>query len=482
MNQFSSVLINLEENSQNLFNKSSISHSDPIVINHLKCSIGQNWAIACSGGADSIFALLLVYQLFPENRKNLTVIHYNHRLRGLDSEYDQNFVNEIANALNLNFNSENAESAKRMDEGFLRDQRRKFFCRVMIENQAKILIQGHNLDDVAETMLWRIPRGVGIEGLSSPKPINRYKSFYFVRPILSYPRDEIRRLLNLNNIPWREDSSNKTKNYLRNRLRLNTLANWKMDSDRDLLNGVKRTRELIEEQEMALNEFAEITYKKCKNKNEILTKKLLKKPKAIVRKVLTYWLSDIIDSKNIHQYHLDEIIDYILKGRDFKIQLSAKTKIQLSNNLLKVIKFKGKKFNWGLCCFPFNSTIYFPNGSVLRSELIKISSKFNHDIISGNVDQKCHAYLSYKKLTDGLFYRNRENGDRFYPIGIKGSKKVKDCFIDKKWSQEKRNNTALVTDFSGNIVWIPEFPPSRFSCIDSSDVMVIRLTYFESIT
>lgn len=257
MSKIPSIPHDLEEKSHNLLKNCSVDIWHRSAAKLLNESQECNWAIACSGGADSIFALLLVYGAFPENRSNLSVFHYNHRLRGEESDIDQNFVKEISNHLNLKFITKNSSRISKKDEATLRNQRLRFFSNSMIKTSSKILIQGHNLDDIAETMLWRMPRGVGVEGLSAPRPSHSFENFHFVRPFLSFPRDVIRENLKTAGIPWREDVSNKKTQYLRNRLRMNTLVSWKKDSDRDLLNGVGKTRELIQEQDDALHVLAE---------------------------------------------------------------------------------------------------------------------------------------------------------------------------------------------------------------------------------
>ena len=129
----------------------------------------QPWVIACSGGADSMMALLLIYALFPKSRSRLTVAHFNHQLRGEDSKNDAIFIERIAYQLGIGFELGSGETATKCDEGTLRDERQTFYRKIINQKGAMVLIQGHNLDDIAETLLWRIPRGAGIEGALLPR-------------------------------------------------------------------------------------------------------------------------------------------------------------------------------------------------------------------------------------------------------------------------------------------------------------------------
>ena len=477
MSKIPSIPHDLEEKSHNLLKNCSVDIWHRSAAKLLNESQECNWAIACSGGADSIFALLLVYGAFPENRSNLSVFHYNHRLRGEESDIDQNFVKEISNHLNLKFITKNSSRISKKDEATLRNQRLRFFSNSMIKTSSKILIQGHNLDDIAETMLWRMPRGVGVEGLSAPRPSHSFENFHFVRPFLSFPRDVIRENLKTAGIPWREDVSNKKTQYLRNRLRMNTLVSWKKDSDRDLLNGVGKTRELIQEQDDALHVLAESAYIECKKEDKIHINQLLKKPKGIARKVLTFWISREFTQDLIHHYHLNDILNFIYDRKSFKIQISKEHVIKASGDYLICHKNSSKDQHWGAQSLPFESSLFLPNGYFVKSEKIQLLPNLKNEILSGKINQNENAFIKYDASKFRLILRMRREGDKFHPMGASGKRKVKDCMIDKKWDQTKKNSTPVITDSKNDILWIPGFPPSNSSSISTTDDRVIRLTY-----
>ena len=279
----------IQERALELLKLSPIAKWHAENVNLLRTNQDSEIFIACSGGADSVFVLLLIFAAFPEARCRMSVIHFNHSLRGDESDGDQNFVKNLTIELKLNFITKNARNTNKVDEGTLRDERRAFFLEALSQSNSGILIQGHNLDDIAETLLWRIPRGVGVEGICSPRPIERLEGTLILRPFLGLSRKEIRKSLKKVHINWRQDSSNKSEKYLRNRLRKNTLNHWKSDSDRDLLGGVKRTRELLDEQDRALNQWAEEAYRNSSDIHKIKISLLFKYPQAIRRKVLTFW-------------------------------------------------------------------------------------------------------------------------------------------------------------------------------------------------
>ena len=142
--------------------------------------------IACSGGADSTLCVLLVYAAFPNLRKRMIIAHFNHQLRGKDSDQDESFVQELSKKLNLRCVADKAnQKSNKADENSLRNLRMNFWKRLEQDEKITHIIQGHHLNDVAETLLWRIPRGVSVDGLTGPKPVSKVAHLSFFAPL--YP-------------------------------------------------------------------------------------------------------------------------------------------------------------------------------------------------------------------------------------------------------------------------------------------------------
>ena len=452
----------------------------PQAIDLLSANTDKTWVIACSGGADSLMALLLVYASFLGRQNKLVVAHFNHNLRGKESKDDARFVKEVARVLNIEVVIGLAEKIDKIDEGTLREQRRAFYRDAMKEKSATLLIQGHNLDDIAETFLWRIARGVGVDGISAPKPVQELGGFYLVRPLLSISRDFIRQSLQKSKIHWREDSTNADDYYLRNRIRKNTLAQWKNDSDRDLLKGVGRTRDLLEEQADALEELAQDALHQSLDSDHLTCTKLKQYPRGLLRKVITLWFTESMKLPAVHQYHLDEILDSLKSKEDFKITISSSFTLVKKGNVIMKQPVLSKSVEWGTINIPFNLKIFLPGHYFLCAEVINLDSETRKSILSGEVDQLKNAYICSEVTPIELFLRNRRIGDRFTPLGAPGSKKVKDWMIDRNWPEEQKNRTPIVVDRTDQIVWIPGSPPAKNYAINGTVTQVIRLTYRES--
>lgn len=176
--------------------------------------VGDKVIVACSGGPDSVALLFLLCDLAKELNLELIVAHFNHKLRAREAEEDEKFVEKIATKLGLKFISSSAK-AKIKSEEQAREMRYRFLERVREEEKAKLIAAGHNLDDLAETVLLNIIRGAGIRGLYSLRP----KRGNIVRPLLFAQKCELLSYLKSKKISFREDLSNKNLVYTRNIMR-----------------------------------------------------------------------------------------------------------------------------------------------------------------------------------------------------------------------------------------------------------------------
>lgn len=453
----------------NLWHKSTCGYFDPP--REPNC-----FAVACSGGADSIFALLITYALLGSKIK---VLHLNHGLRGPDSDEDEELVFSVARAIGVEVLSSRCFDNIRDDEGTLRSARIDFYTSKMREHSIKYLIQGHNLDDVAETMLWRLARGAGEEGLCAPRPTSPQDQgrYLILRPFLNLSRGFIRETLKKHEIPFSIDQSNTSSRYLRNRLRGNTLQSWKSDSDRDVLKGVEASRDQLEEVSQALDHWA-VEIEECNSFEKSIDLVVLKKlPRAMRRKIIVRWLR----SKRLFPTTktLNEVLDGLERGLSLKANLSPESSLSLNEKSIDIIC--SRKFpspTWATHALPFVGRWSFPRTQTLKAEIREASAAEITRICSGGINQEVEAWINYASVIDGeLFVRRRESGDLFQPLGSTGQKKLKDFMIDRKWSQIRKENCPIVVDRRGQILWVPGFPPAESAKLEASIARVIRLTY-----
>jgi len=188
---------------------------------HQMLRAGDRVGIGVSGGSDSVALLRILQELSGQQGIRLAVLHFNHGLRGADSEGDEQFVAALAGQLSLPFFSarENVAGLARARHLNLEDAARRlrygFFAAVARDRRIDRAAVAHTADDQAETVLARVLRGTGPAGLAAIYPVNGH----VVRPLLEVRRAELREYLNKLGQPWREDASNQDRSRLRSRLR-----------------------------------------------------------------------------------------------------------------------------------------------------------------------------------------------------------------------------------------------------------------------
>ncbi|MGH9818032.1 MAG: tRNA lysidine(34) synthetase TilS, partial [Candidatus Acidiferrales bacterium] len=188
---------------------------------HQMACAGDRLGVAVSGGADSVALLLLLRELAASMGFVLSVVHFNHQLRGADSDADERFVRELAAQQGVEFRLHRADvAAEACRQGWnLEDAgrrlRRQFFERLVEEKVVDRVAVAHTADDQAETVLAHLLRGTGISGLAGIHPV----AGCVVRPLLEVRRTELRTFLTERGRTWREDATNQDTKRLRARIR-----------------------------------------------------------------------------------------------------------------------------------------------------------------------------------------------------------------------------------------------------------------------
>jgi tRNA(Ile)-lysidine synthase len=257
----------------------------------------ERWGVALSGGADSVALLIVLWAHWPERRARLTALHFDHRLRGAESSADAAFCRRLCAALGVTLVCGRWKSLPRSrSEGEARNARFGFFESEMAARRLRVLWLGHQLDDIAETMLMRLARGSGAGGLAAPRPLHSFiperaggRLKIHVRPLLTLKKDEIAKALRGAGVPWREDSSNAKGVHFRNRLRRDVISRWVRAAGRDALWGAALSRELLEEDELAIEAWVDALSPIGEDRS-LAVSGLSGRPRAVVRRALHRWL------------------------------------------------------------------------------------------------------------------------------------------------------------------------------------------------
>ncbi|HXC01960.1 MAG TPA: tRNA lysidine(34) synthetase TilS [Opitutaceae bacterium] len=287
--------------------------------------VREPWAVAFSGGADSLALLLLLWAHWPERRGRLRGLHFNHKLRGRAADADENFCDDVCAALGVKSRAGAWRKAKRgASEAEARTARMVFFEKELRAARCRVLWFGHQMDDVAETLLMRLARGSGAGGLSAPRPVQLLPGGQVrLRPLLTLQKAGLAGALGAAGATWREDASNATGDFFRNRIRRDVLPAWRAAaSGRDALVGAALTRELLAEDDVALEVWLDEVQPFTAD-GALDVSQLAGKPRALVRRALHRWMSAQPGAGEFSRQGFEALLAAVQRGRSVRHSLGA---------------------------------------------------------------------------------------------------------------------------------------------------------------
>ena len=445
---------------------------------------GTPLAIACSGGADSIFLTLLIYFHYPHLRRQLYLLHFNHRLRGTFAENDAAFVERLGDSLSLPVLLGFGDGEPG-GEASLRSARHTFFKESLKKIDGSILLLGHQLEDAAETVLMRLSRGSGLKGLSAPHPIKKNGPFTYLRPLLGIPSAAIRSTLQSLSIPYCEDHTNSEGLYYRNRIRNDVLPVWQSIAPQDVVSGIARSRMLLEEEDVALEAYLDEHWPNIASTNIPHTwhwQPLISKPHALHRRALWRCLLSILASQKalLEPGQVDFLVNSLSWQKPFKLSYGNGFLIFDGQTLL--FETLPPVCGWGPLTLVLGGQVCFPDGATLTlrsATLFDIESAFSKKT-DFNTQILFHWDVSSWGKHPFLIIRSWLPGDFSQPLGLKGRQKLQDQWINRKIDAKKRQTLPVILLPSNDVLWAPGLLPSSFARLDSNKNVALSLTYRSS--
>jgi tRNA(Ile)-lysidine synthase len=375
---------------------------------------------AVSGGPDST-ALLLVATKWSEKTGNrVEAVHFNHHLRGVDSDLDEIFCRNLCFELDIPIHvehtSENYESDSSNLEERCRIERRAFFDELLTDNFTAIAT-GHHKDDQIETVIMRLMRGAGLDGLRGIRPI----SGNTVHPLLAVSRDEIIEFLDSSEQNYRTDKSNSSNEFTRNRVR-NELIPLLADIF-DSTDSPARTAELLERD----SELLDALTIEASNKLEPITiDELLALSKPLAARVIRYkLLTEHGLQRDLSMHHIDALLDWLPNSR-------SGSALDLVGNWKAVREFDDLRF--------------IQEQKVTDSPVLCIVNEPTHD-------ESHQLTLPADCISGKPIVRKWQPGDRIRLPGLNGSKKISDLLREKRIGVSDRENIFIVEDDLG-LLWV----------------------------
>lgn len=419
---------------------------------------GDKVLVALSGGPDSVCLLNILYNLKAELNIEVGAAHLNHLLRDKDAFEDEEYVKTLCKSLDIpcfvkrvDINKYSKDK-KMSSEMAGREARYNFFDDIVKDEGYTKIATAHNANDQAETILFRLMRGSGIEGLCGIK-VRRDK---IIRPILCLSRKEVEEYIEKNNLKPRIDKTNFEKIYNRNKIRLDMIPYIKENFNEDIIQTLNRMSVLLQKDNEFIENSARSFYEKhCIEQSDyfIIKKEMFDNKEAVVTRVIRYALTNF--SKTHYDFemkHIYEICNLAKNNSGKAIDLPnkiyaeniygdiyIKERININNIDVKQEIVVNKN--------EINGKKIFFNNENIEFSLLKNDS--NLDLNQNNLIK----YFDFDKINDSISLRKRKNGDKIIPLGMKGSKKIKDLFIDMKVPKEERDCIPLLC-FDENISWI----------------------------
>lgn len=394
--------------------------------------------IAVSGGLDS----MVLWQLIRESGFDHGVAHCNFSLRGEESDQDELFVKDYAKRFGISVHSKRFDTKKEATTRGIstqmaaRDLRYAWFDQLLTVKDYDVLLTAHHLDDQLETFLINLSRGSGLKGLQGiPSENEKIK-----RPLLPFSRKELETYAKEKHVAFRHDSSNDSSDYLRNAFRNSVIP------------------KLIEVEPEFLNSFSKsIDY--LQQSSDIIDDRIKELESRIVEEGdghIRFKVDELIKLEANHGYYFSLFSRYGFKEPG---EISQLLKAQ-SGKFLVSDQFRLIKDRDHLILTPKSAMIVddiklkTDNGSF---RLADRQLNWNTEPLTSNkpldLSDKNTAYIDHGALVFPLTVRKWKNGDYFYPLGMKGKKKLSDYFVDQKFSLYDKENIWLLCS-GESIVWL----------------------------
>lgn len=431
--------------------------------------------VACSGGADSV---ALALWLYAHLKGRIALLHFNHGLRGEASDADEDFVRTLARHLKVPFHAgrANIPPMGARDEAALRALRFAFFETTARAEKIACLALAHHADDVVETMLLRLLRGSAF--LAAPRAVHRLNGLVLARPFLSIRKAAVTETLRRLHIAWREDASNRSDDYWRNRLRQTAIPALEACAQgRDITAGCLRAHEFLAQDDEALRVWlGRLLGDDFPQKETLDFAPLMREPPALLRRALRAWLDARGGLVRLESDGFDALNAALVAGRAGRWSAGKDAFLASDGRCLWVEKSAPEPgAPWPER--PLVKSLRLPTGARIAAQVVPLDKKLRARIFAGKIPPDGVVYLD-AALAGELAVRNRRAGDAYRPLAAPGTRTLQNLFVDKKIPRGERARLPVVYHGKdGNILWIPGLPPSHENCLKPSARRALRLTY-----
>ncbi|RFN58487.1 tRNA lysidine(34) synthetase TilS [Marixanthomonas ophiurae] len=411
--------------------------------------------IACSGGVDSVVLSFLL----KKSGFNIGLAHCNFSLRGKESDGDETFVIDWADKLSIPIFTETfdtkefAKDHKFSTQMAARELRYHWFNEILKDFKYDYVATGHHADDDLETFFINLSRGSGLQGLTGIPDINET----VIRPLLPFSRPEIVAFAEENTLKWREDSSNTSTDYLRNKLRHDVIPEYK-NAVEGVLQNIQKTQKYLKDSQDLIEDYMALVYNLAVTENfdgyTLHIEKLQELPHT---EAVLYQL--------LHPFGFTDwpVVSELLKAQSGKQVFSSTHRLLKDRNVLLLTKITSKERKQEILIKKSTKKIESP----LQMELNPIDK-------IGYIDNSV-IYVDEDKLQYPLKLRKWRKGDIFQPFGMKGKKKLSKFFKDEKLSLVAKEKLWVLCSDS-EIIWIIGHRADERFKVTSKTTDILKIT------
>ncbi|WP_106914462.1 tRNA lysidine(34) synthetase TilS [Chryseobacterium aurantiacum] len=421
----------------------------------------HTYLLAVSGGADSMVLASLFQDLrdnIPGEEHSFQIAHINYKLRGKDSDLDQNVVQRFCEKNHIKFHLYEVSGKDQKPENSIqlwaRELRYAFFREIQQKEKLEFLVTAHHLNDQLETFIINLSKAAGMKGLSGiPSHSNN-----ILRPLLNFSKQEIYQFAEQNNIEFREDLSNKKSDYLRNKIRNEIVPKLEETNDHFLENFKKSSFYLNQAHDFVQKQIQEIENKLTvfNQEHKILSKEKLDQESNFVK-------FEILKKYGFNQ---EEEIPKIFKAENNSSFFSKEYQLIVNRNeLIFIDKNNEQEIK--------NETLLIDYFDFSENQT-DINLRNSIEDIDG-IDKDFEWSFDAEKLHFPLHLRKQQDGDEFFPTGFSGKKKVSKFFRDEKLSILARQKIWILTDSNNSVLGVLPFRQDRRYAKDEKTKCILKI-------
>ena len=398
--------------------------------------------VAVSGGLDSMVLLHSLNTLSGKYSWRIAVAHFNHGLRGPESDADQSLVTDFSKDLKIiytlgNWITDPKLIKKQGQEMAARESRYEFLSKTATKHRCKYIATAHHADDQAETFLWRMMRGSGGEGLGGTQPLSpltQKPEIRLARPLISVNRSSIKEYADDNSVPFREDSSNSNLKFLRNKIRRKLIPYLKKNFSPEIQVSIRQSQNLVSTD----SDFVKQSAREWIDSNK-------RNPFSILHVAVQRWViwHQLIELGVDPQFHL---IESLRTSPDQFTSLNPNERIGCDHN--GIIRLQS-----------VTPLSFLNNQKVIEIGPHWANHEFSNLSISCRITQKRPSgfdgeLFDAEKLSKNIILRHWKPGDRFQPIGSNSDSKLQDIYTNCKVGATEKRTRILACNDSGIPFWV----------------------------